>query len=355
MPHILTETATYDASVTVPDDGDAVTAAAFNAAYQALADRTKYLRDKLAAGDVQVHRYASLSAMAGVQPADGTVAVIAGSNASENDYVFDASSSAAALSIYVVVPTGAPTTGRWILASVPILFNAGHDGASARLYTPPANGTILPSDADPGSTFITAPASPIILTNTGSWQIVNDGSDPAWQTNVLSLLVGDIVTVEATFTMDRNTGAYIKAAIGLVGSSAYTTTAVTSEIAGKLPTCLRFRGQIGAAGTYQFGVFSLGPNTTQSAFATPCGLTWDVTRPLHARAHRGRPAGLPDAFAALARRRARSVAAGVARRRARASRGARAGPGAPGRTGEAARRPGATFDVPHPEGVAVRR
>jgi hypothetical protein len=43
MSHTLTETATYDATVTVPDDGDARTAASVNTAFQSLADRSKYL------------------------------------------------------------------------------------------------------------------------------------------------------------------------------------------------------------------------------------------------------------------------------------------------------------------------
>jgi hypothetical protein len=277
MPHILTETATYDAVVTVPDDSDPRTAASVITALQALANRSKWAHDKLVAGDVQVHRYASLSAMAGVQPADGTVAVIAGSNASENVYIFDASSSAAALSIYVVVPTGAPTTGRWILASVPILFNAGHDGASARLYTPPANGNVLPSDADPGRVFITAPTF-AAMSGSASWNLVTDGGSHPWVTPTLALLNGDIIEVTADFSVDKDTSAVIKACIGVNGAPA-TDTLKQSELVGIAPMGLRLRLPISATDNYIFGVYAYGQTSSSSKFWTPCGLTWKVWRP----------------------------------------------------------------------------
>lgn len=44
MSHNLTESATYTADVTVPDDGDARNAASVNTAFQALANRTKFLK-----------------------------------------------------------------------------------------------------------------------------------------------------------------------------------------------------------------------------------------------------------------------------------------------------------------------
>lgn len=46
MSHNLTETETYAANVTVPDDGDARNAASVESAFQVLADRSKYLKAK---------------------------------------------------------------------------------------------------------------------------------------------------------------------------------------------------------------------------------------------------------------------------------------------------------------------
>lgn len=43
MPHNLTETSTFDAPITVPDDGDDDVAASVNDPFQKLANRTKYL------------------------------------------------------------------------------------------------------------------------------------------------------------------------------------------------------------------------------------------------------------------------------------------------------------------------
>jgi hypothetical protein len=51
MSHSLTETATYDASVVVPDGGDPRTAASVVEGMQALANRTKYIKDLLS-GDL---------------------------------------------------------------------------------------------------------------------------------------------------------------------------------------------------------------------------------------------------------------------------------------------------------------
>lgn len=45
MSHALVETSTFDASVTVPDGGDARTAASVEVGFQALANRSKYLHD----------------------------------------------------------------------------------------------------------------------------------------------------------------------------------------------------------------------------------------------------------------------------------------------------------------------
>jgi hypothetical protein len=55
MAHDLTEASTYTANVTVPDDGDALSAASVEAPFQDVADRTKYLKahvDALEAANV---------------------------------------------------------------------------------------------------------------------------------------------------------------------------------------------------------------------------------------------------------------------------------------------------------------
>lgn len=47
MAHNLTESEAYTANVSIPDDGDARNAASVESAYQALANRTKYLKAKV--------------------------------------------------------------------------------------------------------------------------------------------------------------------------------------------------------------------------------------------------------------------------------------------------------------------
>lgn len=49
MSHGLTESTTYDATVTVPDDADTANAGSVNVAFQAIANRTKQLRSKIPA------------------------------------------------------------------------------------------------------------------------------------------------------------------------------------------------------------------------------------------------------------------------------------------------------------------
>jgi hypothetical protein len=47
MSHTLTEVSTYTSSVTVPDPGDARTAASVEVGFQALSNRTRYIKDTL--------------------------------------------------------------------------------------------------------------------------------------------------------------------------------------------------------------------------------------------------------------------------------------------------------------------
>jgi len=74
MAHNIVETATYDAVVPVPDDGDPRTAASVNGALQALADRSKYLKNAIDSGLIQAQPVASLAALAAL-PAPTTNAV----------------------------------------------------------------------------------------------------------------------------------------------------------------------------------------------------------------------------------------------------------------------------------------
>jgi hypothetical protein len=51
MPHILTETSAFDATVEAPDDGDAAAVTSVNTGLQALTNRSKYLKDAADAAD----------------------------------------------------------------------------------------------------------------------------------------------------------------------------------------------------------------------------------------------------------------------------------------------------------------
>lgn len=55
MAHGLTESDTFDATVTVPDDGDTSNVNSVNTAFQALANRTNYLRNRLFGGGSPVN------------------------------------------------------------------------------------------------------------------------------------------------------------------------------------------------------------------------------------------------------------------------------------------------------------
>ena len=44
MSHSYTDSSVFDSSITIPDDGDDIDAASVNVAFEALADRTKYLK-----------------------------------------------------------------------------------------------------------------------------------------------------------------------------------------------------------------------------------------------------------------------------------------------------------------------
>lgn len=76
MSTILTETSTFTATVTAPDDGDSITGASVTTGLQSLANRTKYLNDTATAAALVAGSVAMYS-LSGTGVADGDALTLA--------------------------------------------------------------------------------------------------------------------------------------------------------------------------------------------------------------------------------------------------------------------------------------
>ena len=191
MSTILTEAATYAASVTVPADGDARIAASVVAPFQVLADRTKYLKTLTESTGVTkiktVADNAALKALTGM---------VSGDVVKQTDirvlYVYDSGSSTAEYGGIIVQPTTGG--GRWF-ADFSVIMAEDANGDARLVHNPP--NAIVGQD---WQTTVSGTATNFTLADL-----------PFGPTITMSLKVGDVVHIEGFSAFDPNavtTGAY---------------------------------------------------------------------------------------------------------------------------------------------------
>ena len=232
MPHPIVEVNSYDASITVPDDGDPRTAASVGTAFQSLANRTKYLQQLGEALGIKrlrmVTSYGALAAIAPTDRADGDIVLVTSAGLPFGIYMFVAADSTTPAtlspqSLLIVAPsTGG---GRWWHA--------------------------------PLSTFMTA------VGDAGRWKIpVPNAIGP---TITVALLAGDYVHLDARFGFDPSSGSAVgqwEAKLGVTTGPSITNLVLPVSFhylpVGGLPevrsTSCRFSA--GADGSYTFSLFS---------------------------------------------------------------------------------------------------
>jgi len=240
MAHNIVETATYDAVVPVPDDGDPRTAASVNGALQALADRAAFLNAIIGATGTgakkirTVNGTAALKALVGM--ADGEIAVTNGGFPYASlIWIYSAAGADTEFIPWVVAPTVGG--GRWYNTLQAYVNQAGGaSGTAARWTLPSAYAPQLPVQ-----TSLSAPGS-FTVTPNGVW--IDSGAISA----AITLSIGDIVMVEASTTLQNNTTTAnsVKAALAVLDPTAATTTILGSSVQ-LSPGGLGIANAIGAA------------------------------------------------------------------------------------------------------------
>lgn len=182
MPSTLTEAASFVSTVTVPNDGEGVTAASVRDAVSPVANRTQSLKaDIHTTGVPRLRSVADLTALAALAGmSDGAVYVVPGVGV----YLYNAGSSAASSSPWVIVPGGG--VGRWFheLASIRGVNLATVSGGY--VLEPVPNRIVSVTSTQSGSTAILYSPTNATFVYYG----VHDVPDT---------MVGDIITVTASF------------------------------------------------------------------------------------------------------------------------------------------------------------
>lgn len=189
MPAILTETDEFTVNVEIPVNTDLLDASedgAFRKGIQALANRTKNLFNRLAAGVKRIQFYSDLTSLKAVTgQATGDVAIALDGLGRMGLYRYDTAYSGAEISPYYLKPNGFSdgTDGRW----VHLFFNYGITDSDDSLNRWTFNG--------PGRVVEVAESS----TTTGT---VLNNSGATWLDTGLSitktLKLGDVVEVRGT-------------------------------------------------------------------------------------------------------------------------------------------------------------
>lgn len=191
MPTNLTETSTFDATITVPADGDARTAASVEVPFQALANRSKYLKTLTETTGITkiktVADNAALKALTGMASGDVVkqtdIKVI---------YIYDSGLATAEHNGIIVEPTTGG--GRWV-ADFAVITVEDANG-DARL-------TLNPPNAIVGQDWQT--------TASGTSTNFTLADLPFGPTITMALKVGDVVMLEGFTVFDPNShvgGAY---------------------------------------------------------------------------------------------------------------------------------------------------
>lgn len=211
MSTVLTEAATYAASVTVPADGDARTAASVVPAFQVLADRTKYLKTLTETTGIQkiktVADNAALKALTGMATGDVVkqtdIRVI---------YVYDSGSATAEHNGIIVEPTTGG--GRWF-ADFSVLTTEDANGDARLVHNPP--NAIVDEDYQETASGSTA-------------AFVNGSDTPFGPTITMTLKVGDIVHLDGFTMFDPNSYALGRYAVAIQETHSAATTVLTNSI-----------------------------------------------------------------------------------------------------------------------------
>lgn len=201
MPTNLSDVSTFTSPVAVPADGDARNAASVQTPFQALANRTKWLYDKITNGVPRVQFYSSTAALANVTgQVNGDVAIVNGTYLGV--YIYDTGVSGADLSPWFVKPTGFldGASGRWKHLFYSFGVNASAIYNENRWIIPPANHL---------------PAAPSFATsNSGTVTMTGSYQDVGPSVTINSLLVGDVLVIDGDMGFDPN-GSSNTATVGI--------------------------------------------------------------------------------------------------------------------------------------------
>lgn len=163
MPTTLTETSTFTTDVTVPNDGDTRNAASVRSAFQALADRTKFLKDIIGAGGTGATRLRTVTTSAALRALtdmdEGDLALLKpGDPSSQAIFVYSSGASNAEISGWIYEPDVGG--GRWLNLLWPRI--SGSTADALRWATPVPNRVLHFDTTAWGATTTT-------VTPSGSW------------------------------------------------------------------------------------------------------------------------------------------------------------------------------------------
>lgn len=194
MPTVLTDVNQFDATITVPVDGDVRNAASVQVAFQSYANRTRWLYNQLANGLIQAQPVASTGALAALTaPTTNALAYVAGLGL----YTYDPTSTYAAMSTHIIVPASAPVAGRWFSpeAAYMALGGFGLNVLTWQIPVPLRNASVVPSSNLPFAQFLDTTTHSV--TPTGVY--VDTGS----VSPTVNLSAGDWIRVDVTGTITK--------------------------------------------------------------------------------------------------------------------------------------------------------
>ncbi len=282
MPTNIVEVDEFTTNVPVPenaDDVDADASGAFRTGRQALANRTKYLKELVVTNGVRkLRRFANTTALrAFTGMSHGDVAII-DTDTYLGLYIYDTTVSGANDNPWALKPDGFSdgTVGRWRH-----LFNSfGASGSNGRWFLPPARH--FPSLPDfvavtsPGSATLTFDGSGVIDAGIESSTLTVQESDVVQVRAELSLNPDDTLGVQALLMKSENGGAYAAVADSaswivlspLPGTTRTIPTTVSTQITvGAGVTSVKFKVRLGGAAAAT--VTRLGPMRISSTIIRP--------------------------------------------------------------------------------------
>ena len=315
MPIVLTEVVNYDATITVPVDGDVRNAASVQVPLQSLTNRSAFFNAQIGALGSGVKKVrtasgvAAIKALVGMQ--DGEIAVTNGGFPYASlGWIYNAAGADPEFVPWVLAPNSGG--GRWYnLLQAYVNQAGGASGAAARWTIPVANALVTVAQ-----TSITAPGS---YTVTPLGPFVDSGAI----SNAITLNVGDTVLVEASSTLVNNTtnSNSVSAQLAVLDPAAVTTALTSSRqqlspggfgganLAGAAPINLKYVFTALLAGAHQFKIQVQAANVAGATVSIyqPTNFIVSLVRPLRTTgaAERGRRRRRLDADARHGAERAR--------------------------------------------------